>query len=54
MEENVDADLDEYKAKQAEFDEIVRPILKDTYQAGGAGGTGYGDEEDYGSHHDGL
>jgi len=54
LEENVDADLDEYKAKQAEFDEIVRPILKDTYQAGGAGGTGYGDEEDYGSHHDGL
>jgi len=56
LEENVDADLDEYKAKQAEFDEIVQPILKDMYQQGGpgtGGSGGYGGEEgDYG--HDDL
>jgi len=60
LEENVDADLEEYKAKQAEFDEIVQPILKDMYQQGGAGagpgagaGSGYGGEdEDY--QHDDL
>jgi len=59
LEENVDADLDEYKAKQAEFDEIVQPILKDMYQQGGPGGAGAGagaggyasDDEDY---HDDL
>jgi len=57
LEENVDADLDEYKAKQAEFDEIVQPILKDMYQQGGPGGAGAGaggyasDDDD---HHDDL
>jgi len=54
LETNTDADRDDYKDKQAEFDEIVQPILKDMYQAGG-GPAGEGsdyDDEDYG--HDDL
>jgi molecular chaperone DnaK (HSP70) len=58
LEENVDADLDEYKAKQAEFDEVVQPILKDMYQQGGAGAGagagGYGGGDDDSSYHDDL
>jgi heat shock protein 5 len=38
LETNTDAERDDYKEKQAEFDEIVQPILKDMYQAGGGGG----------------
>jgi len=58
MESNPDADRDDYKEKQAEFDEIVQPILKDLYQAPGGGGgpqggyPGGGEEEDYGDHED--
>ena len=54
LETNTDADRDDYKDKQAEFDEIVQPILKDMYQAGGGpGGEGAEyDDEDYG--HDDL
>jgi len=57
LESNTDADRDDYKDKQSEFDEIVQPILKDMYQAGGGapgagpdGATG-DDGEDY-SHDD--
>jgi len=61
LEQNTDAERDDYKEKQAEFDEIVQPILKDMYQTGagaggprpgGAGGAGgdEGDSDDYASH----
>jgi len=44
--DNEDADAEDYKEKQAEFEEIVNPILKEIYgQAGGMGGGG-GDEDD--------
>lgn len=48
IEENPDAEKEDYKEKQAEFDEIVQPLLKDLYQQGGAGGPGgeYDDEDD--------
>jgi len=58
LEQNTDAERDDYKEKQAEFDEIVQPILKDMYQTGagaggprpgGAGGD-EGDSDDYASH----
>jgi len=48
MEENSDADLDDYTEKQAEFDEIVQPLLKDMYQSGaGADDEDYDDYEDH-------
>jgi len=52
LEENTDAEAEDYKDQQATFDSIVQPILKNFYQqagaAGGAGGGGEG-EEDYSS-----
>jgi len=58
LDENVDADRDDYKEKQAEFDELVQPILQQ-YQgaagggAGGPGGDDYEeDDEDYYGHED--
>jgi heat shock protein 5 len=53
LENNPDADRDDYKEKQAEFDEIVQPILKDMYQSGTGGASGSeGYEEDYTGHDD--
>lgn len=49
MEENPDADLDDFTEKQQEFDEIVQPLLKDMYQTG-AGAEGGEDYEDYEDH----
>ena len=46
MDDNPNAELDDYKEKQQEFDDIVQPILKDYYQSGGGGGAGY-DPDDY-------
>jgi len=47
LDDNPDADRDDYKEKQQEFDDIAQPILKEFYQqnpgAGGGGGrTGNG------------
>jgi endoplasmic reticulum chaperone BiP len=47
LEENPEAETDEYKAKQKEVESIANPIMKKVYQAGGAGGAG-GDDEDFG------
>merc|ERR1711959_347053 len=45
--DNEDADAEDYKEKQAEFEEIVNPILKGVYgAAGGAGGEGGYDDDD--------
>merc|ERR1711920_181452 len=54
LDDNVDADRDDYKEKQQEFDDIVQPILKDFYQENpGAGGGGYDDDDDdYTDHED--
>jgi len=50
LEENTDAEAEDYKDKQATFDSIVQPIMKNFYQqAGGAEYGGQDTEEDYGS-----
>merc|ERR1719273_2223156 len=55
LDDNVDADRDDYKEKQQEFDDIVQPILKDFYQQNpGAGGMGDEDDEDYYGDHEDL
>lgn len=50
LDDNPDADRDDYKEKQQEFDDIAQPILKEFYQqnpgAGGGGPGMGGDEED--------
>jgi len=61
LDDNTDADRDDYKEKQQEFDDIVQPILKDFYQqnpgaGGGPGGEGYDgydeDDDGYSDHED--
>merc|ERR1712087_895998 len=59
LDDNPDADRDDYKEKQQEFDDIVQPILKDFYQQNpGAGGGGEGyegydeDDDGYSDHED--
>jgi len=55
LDDNPDADRDDYKEKQQEFDDIAQPILKDFYQQNpGAGGGAGGDEDDdyYTDHED--
>merc|ERR1719507_1360966 len=52
LDDNPDADRDDYKEKQQEFDDIVQPILKEFYEQNpGAGGMG-GDDDDYTDHED--
>ena len=48
LEENPEADKEEYDEKQKEIETIANPIMRDIYQAGGGGGGGGGgDDEDY-------
>merc|ERR1719476_590609 len=44
LDENPEADKDEYDEKQKEVEAIANPIMRNVYQGGGAGG---GDDEDY-------
>ena len=49
LDDNPDADRDDYKEKQQEFDDIVQPILKNSYQSNAEGpdeNDFYGDHED--------
>ncbi len=46
LEDNADADTEEYNKKQKEVETIVNPILKELYQAAGGPGKG-GEEGDY-------
>ena len=52
MEENPEADIDEYKAKQKEVEQVANPIMKKVYGSGGSPGGGGGDDsgadEDFG------
>ena len=50
LEENPEADADEYKAKQKEVEQVANPIMKKVYGSGGAPGAGasWGDVEDFG------
>merc|ERR1712154_134327 len=58
LDDNADADRDDYKGKQQEFDDIVQPILKDFYQqnpgAGGGAPGGEDDDDDYYTDHEDL
>merc|ERR1712038_1652950 len=58
LDDNPDADRDDYKEKQQEFDDIAQPILKDFYQqnpgAGGGGAPGGDDDDDYYTDHEDL
>jgi heat shock protein 5 len=45
LDENPEADKEEYEEKQKEVEAIANPILRNVYQ--GAGGAGGDDEEDY-------
>jgi len=49
LDENQEADAEEYKAKQKEVEEAVNPIIQKLYQDGGApGGDEFEDEDDFG------
>ncbi|GMH34446.1 hypothetical protein BSKO_02280 [Bryopsis sp. KO-2023] len=52
LDENPDADVDEYKERLKEVEDICQPIVAAAYQAGG--GEGGGDDEDLGDDHDEL
>merc|ERR1712057_157800 len=40
MDENPNAEKEEYEEKQKEFEKLVNPIFSKLYQGGGAGGEG--------------
>merc|ERR1712038_1692174 len=54
LDDNPDADRDDYKEKQQEFDDIAQPILKEFYEQNPGAGAGGEDEDDdyYGDHED--
>jgi heat shock protein 5 len=50
MDENPEADPEEFEEKQKEVEAIANPIMRELYQSTGAGGPGGGggdDDEDY-------
>merc|ERR1719164_233459 len=47
LDENPEADKDEYDQKQKEVEAVANPIMRNMYQGAGAGGAGGDDEEDY-------
>ena len=44
LDDNYDAELEDYQEQQQEFDDIVQPILKNYYQQSGGGGYDEGDD----------
>ena len=49
LEENPEAEAEDYSAKQKEVEQVANPIMKKVYQNGGApGGASGGDEDDFG------
>jgi len=51
LEDNQEAEKEDYEEKQKEVEAIVNPIMSKVYQAGGAGGAG-GYEDDYDDYDD--
>ena len=46
LEENPEAEAEDFAAKQKEVEAVANPIMKKVYGSGGAGGAGAGDSED--------
>merc|ERR1711966_146749 len=51
LDDNQEAEKEDYEEKQKEVEKIVNPIMSKVYQAGGAGGAG-GYEDDYDDYDD--
>merc|ERR1712028_221484 len=47
MDENPEAEKEDYDEKQKEVEQIANPIMRNLYQGGAGGGGGGGDEEDF-------
>jgi heat shock protein 5 len=47
LDENPEADKEEYTSKQKEVEAITNPIMRNVYQGAGGAGAGGEDEEDY-------
>merc|ERR1719461_1114146 len=52
VEENPDAELEDFKEKLQELNEIVNPIVSELYQGGEGEGDNYGDSEDEEDHNE--
>jgi heat shock protein 5 len=48
LEENPEAEADEYSAKQKEVEQVANPIMRKVYGSAGAPGAGASDDEDFG------
>lgn len=48
MEENPEADKEDYDAKHKEVEQVANPIMRNVYSAGGGGGAGDEDAGDFG------
>jgi len=48
LEENPEAEAEEYKEKQKEVEQVANPIMKNVYQGSGAPGDGGDEEDDFG------
>merc|ERR1711871_971666 len=48
LEENPEAEADEYRDKQKEVEQVANPIMKNVYQGSGMPGDGGEDEDDFG------
>ena len=48
MDENPEADKEDYDEKQKEVEQVANPIMRNFYAGGGAGGAGGADEDDMG------
>jgi len=48
LEENPEAEADEYKEKQKEVEQVANPIMKNVYQGAGAPGDSGDEDEDFG------
>merc|ERR1711934_1339755 len=47
LEENPEAEAEEYKEKQKEVEQVANPIMKNVYQGSGVPGDGGDDDEDF-------
>lgn len=48
MDENPEADKEDYDAKHKEVEQVANPIMRNVYSAGGAGGSAGAEDADFG------